>query len=147
MTYLLLVECVRYSEVCFDGLFQHAHCSPADKTGTSCVCSTCIASFDNSTDPIAGTGLNELLITMEGSLAKKQSNRNRAEEDLLLLVEKMIQESGDAESFNARVWLKGWLSAPNPALNFNMPNSYLGTKEGEILIADLLKKMQSGAFA
>ena len=80
-------------------------------------------------------------------MAKKQSIRNQAEADLLRLVEKMIQESGDAESFNAGAWLKGWLSAPNPALNSATPNSYLGTKEGRSLVASLLGKMQSGAFA
>lgn len=84
---------------------------------------------------------------MEGKLAKKDSNRAQAETDLLRLVEKILQESGDAENFNASAWLKRWLAAPNPALNAATPNSYLGTTEGRILIAGLLEKMQSGAFA
>lgn len=84
---------------------------------------------------------------MEGKLGKKKSNRTQAEADLLRLVEKVIQESGDAESFNASAWLKRWLSTPNPALNSATPNSYLGTKEGRSLVAGLLEKMQSGAFA
>lgn len=85
---------------------------------------------------------------MEGKLAKKQSNRAQAEVDLLRLVEKIIQESsGGAEGFNASVWLNRWLSAPNPALNFATPNSFMSTKEGRSLVASLLEKMQSGAFA
>lgn len=83
----------------------------------------------------------------EGKLAKKHSNRAQAEADLLRLIEKATQESGDAESFNASAWLKRWLAAPNPALNAATPDSYLGTKEGRSLVAGLLEKMQSGAFA
>lgn len=84
---------------------------------------------------------------MERKLAAKQSNRDQAEADLLRLVEKMIQESGNGESFNASAWLKRWLSAPNPALDSATPNSYMSTTEGRSLVAGLLKKMQSGAFA
>jgi len=80
-------------------------------------------------------------------LAKKQSNRAQAEADLLRLVERIIQESGNAESFNASAWLKRWLSAPNAALNSATPNSYMGTTEGRSLVAGLLEKMQSGTFA
>lgn len=92
-------------------------------------------------------GSELILQRIEGKLAKKHSSRAQAEADLLRLVEKVIQESGDVESFNASAWLKRWLAAPNPALNAATPNSYLGTKEGRILIAGLLEKMQSGAFA
>jgi uncharacterized protein (DUF2384 family) len=84
---------------------------------------------------------------MEGKLAKKHVNRAQAEADLLRLVEKVIQESGDAESFNPNAWLKRWLAAPNPALNSATPNSYMGTKEGRSMVAGLLEKIQSGAFA
>lgn len=77
----------------------------------------------------------------------KQSNRGQAEADLLRLVERMIQESGNGESFNASAWLKRWLSDPNPALNYATPNSYIGTTEGRDLVSGLLMKMQSGAFA
>lgn len=80
-------------------------------------------------------------------MAKKQSNRAQAEADLLRIVEKIIQESGNAESFNASAWLKRWLSAPNSALNSATPISYMGTTEGRSLVARLLEKMQSGAFA
>jgi len=91
---------------------------------------------------------SELIVQRkEGKLAKKHSNRAQAEADLLRLIEKIIQESGDAESFNASAWLKRWLSAPNPALNSATPNSHMGTKEGRSLVAGLLEKMQSGAFA
>lgn len=84
---------------------------------------------------------------MERKLAAKQSNRAQAEADLLRLVERMIQESGNGESFIASAWLKRWLSAPNPALDSATPNSYMSTIEGRRLVAGLLEKMQSGAFA
>lgn len=47
---------------------------------------------------------------MEGKLAKKHSNRAQAETDLLRLVEKILQESGDAENFNASAWLQATVS-------------------------------------
>lgn len=84
---------------------------------------------------------------MEGKLATKQSNCAQAEADLLRLLEKIIQESGNGESFNASAWLKRWLSSPNPGLNSATPDSYMGTAEGRELVAGLLQKMQSGAFA
>lgn len=80
-------------------------------------------------------------------MAKKQQNLIQAEADLLLLLEKILQESGNPEGFDASSWLKQWLSSPNPALNFATPNSYLGTSKGRSLVAGILEKMQSGAFA
>ena len=80
-------------------------------------------------------------------MTKRQSNLAQAEADLLRLVERIIQESGNGEGFNASAWLKRWLSDPNPALNYATPNSYMGTTEGRDLVAGLLMKMQSGAFA
>jgi len=86
-------------------------------------------------------------MSMEEKLAAKQSHRAQSEAALLCLVDRMIQESGNGESFNASAWLKRWLSDPNPALNYATPNSYMGTTEGRDLVSALLMKMQSGGFA
>jgi len=88
-----------------------------------------------------------LLCAWNGKLITRENIHAHAETDLLRLVERIIQESGSGEGFNASAWLKRWLSDPHPALNYATPNSYMGTIEGRNLVAELLKKMQSGAFA
>ncbi len=80
-------------------------------------------------------------------MAKNRSERAQAEADLLRLVEKMVQESGTAEGFDASAWLKRWMSSPHPALNAATPKSYMGTEEGRARVTGLLEKMQSGAYA
>lgn len=80
-------------------------------------------------------------------MAKNQSKRVQAEAELLRVLEQMIQESGNAEGFDARAWLKRWLSLPHPALNGATPKSYLGDDEGRRVVNGLLVKMQSGAYA
>lgn len=79
-------------------------------------------------------------------MANNRTERIQAEADALRLVEKMVQESGNADGFDAKVWLKLWLSSPLPALNAATPRSCMGTKEGRKLVIGLLQKMQSGAY-
>lgn len=59
----------------------------------------------------------------------------------------IVEESGDAEGFDAARWLSRWLSEPLPALGGEKPLSLLDTMEGQSLVADTLAKVQSGAFA
>lgn len=80
-------------------------------------------------------------------MAKNRSERIQAEADLVRLVEKMIQESGNAEGFDGRAWLKRWMASPHPALNGATPKSYMDTEKHRRLVSGLLEKMQSGAYA
>lgn len=62
-------------------------------------------------------------------------------------VQRMVAESGNLKSFDAAVWLAGWLSEPNAALGGDLPGDYMDTAEGRNLISATLARMQSGAYA
>lgn len=62
-------------------------------------------------------------------------------------VEVMVCESGDPVGFNAAHWVAQWLEQPSPALNNAKPGDFMDTIEGQKLVASILAKMQSGAYA
>lgn len=62
-------------------------------------------------------------------------------------LEAMVEESGDAEGFDARAWISRWLSEPLPALGGARPVDMLDTMEGQAVVANSLAQMQSGAYA
>lgn len=66
---------------------------------------------------------------------------------LLGQVEAIVSESGNPEGFNAAKWLASWLEKPSPALGGEKPSAYLDTVSGQEMIADLLAKIQTGAYA
>lgn len=67
--------------------------------------------------------------------------------DLVDLAQRMVQESGDAEGFDAELWLNDWLTRPIPALGGRCPTEYMVTSEGREVIRGLLHQMQTGAYA
>jgi len=62
-------------------------------------------------------------------------------------VEAMVQASGDAQGFDAAVWLARWLGEPLAALNGAPPATLMDTAEGQAMVSNLLARMQSGAYA
>ena len=63
-------------------------------------------------------------------------------------VEQMIDESGAPEAgFDAAQWLAGWLERPLSALGGASPAMLMDTDEGRSLVASLVARMQSGAYA
>lgn len=66
---------------------------------------------------------------------------------LIGLVERMVNESGDAQGFDAATWLARWLAEPNPVFNGACPGQFLDTAEGRMLVGTTLQQMQSGAYA
>lgn len=76
-----------------------------------------------------------------------ESNEAEAIAALVVLVKKMVVESGNAEGFDTAQWLKTWLSSPLPALGGACPHEWMGTAEGRARVADLLAMIQSGALA
>ncbi|QAU24822.1 DUF2384 domain-containing protein [Dyella sp. M7H15-1] len=62
-------------------------------------------------------------------------------------VEKMVQESGDPEGFDASAWIGHWLEQPLPALGGEPPSKYMDTSGGQELVSQLLAQAQSGAYA
>jgi putative toxin-antitoxin system antitoxin component (TIGR02293 family) len=61
--------------------------------------------------------------------------------------EAMVKESGDPRPFDAAKWMAGWLEEPQPALGGKRPAELMDTAEGRGIVADLLARMQSGAYA
>jgi putative toxin-antitoxin system antitoxin component (TIGR02293 family) len=59
----------------------------------------------------------------------------------------MVNESGDAAGFDAAKWVAGWLERPMPALDGRSPGEYMDTAEGQQIVAGLLERARSGAFA
>lgn len=66
---------------------------------------------------------------------------------LLGQVQTMVEESGNAEAFDAAAWLSAWMSAPVPALGGARPLDLMDTMTGQALVSQLLAQMQSGAYA
>lgn len=62
-------------------------------------------------------------------------------------LEAIVEESGVGEGFDAASWLSNWLREPMPALGGAKPLSLLDTMEGQTMVADVLAKVQSGAYA
>ena len=62
-------------------------------------------------------------------------------------VQAMVEESGSPEGFNAAAWLARWLEEPLPALGGQRPAELVDTSEGQAIVASLLARIQSGAYA
>lgn len=67
-------------------------------------------------------------------------------ESLAATVQRMVDESGTPEHFNARAWLDGWLTDEVPALGFRRPADVLKEPDGLGRVKQILTSMQSGAF-
>ena len=61
--------------------------------------------------------------------------------------EAMVKESGNPRRFDAAKWVGAWLEEPQPALGGKRPAELMDTAEGRGMVADLLARMQSGAYA
>jgi putative toxin-antitoxin system antitoxin component (TIGR02293 family) len=62
-------------------------------------------------------------------------------------LEAAIQESGDAEGFDAAAWMSRWLKEPLPAFGSTRPIDLMDTMEGQALVSTALAQMESGAYA
>ena len=67
-------------------------------------------------------------------------------EMLTAQVQKMVDESGSSDNFDARSWLLDWLHSPVPALGGQCPADFLHTPAGIDLVSRLLASAQSGAY-
>jgi putative toxin-antitoxin system antitoxin component (TIGR02293 family) len=62
-------------------------------------------------------------------------------------VQRMVEASGRAEEFDAAGWVARWLERPLPALDGLAPATLMDTSEGQQLVANLLSRAQTGAYA
>jgi uncharacterized protein (DUF2384 family) len=84
---------------------------------------------------------------LDEELTPQDSERAVGLSNLIVLVQTMVEQSGDPTGFDAAKWVANWLGQPNPALAGESPASYRETMEGQKLVSNLLAKMQSGAYA
>ena len=65
---------------------------------------------------------------------------------LVAQVQKIVQESGNPEGFDAGRWVAQFLDAPSPALGGRRPRDFMSTSEGRTVVSTLIAQMQSGAY-
>lgn len=80
-------------------------------------------------------------------LSPEESERLLGVSRLVGQVQALVEESGDAAGFDAAAWVAGWLEQPLPALAGQRPADFMDTTEGQRLVANLVARAQSGAFA
>lgn len=81
-----------------------------------------------------------------GTLSQAESERVVGFARLVGQVEAMVEEAGEAQGFDAKAWLAGWLVTPVAALGGAVPLDLLGTMEGQALVSQVLAQMASGAY-
>lgn len=80
-------------------------------------------------------------------LSPQESERVVGVAKLIGQVEAMVEASGKPEGFSATEWVGNWLCEPLPALGGGRPLDLLGTMEGQSVVAGLLSRIESGAYA
>lgn len=80
-------------------------------------------------------------------LSSDDSERALGMARLVGQVEAMVEESGDPVGFNAAEWVAQWLEEPLAALGGQRPADLMDTSEGQAIVANVLARMQSGAYA
>lgn len=66
--------------------------------------------------------------------------------ELVELVQKMVEESGNSVDFNARIWVEAWITKPSFALGGRRPCDFFSTRGGIAIIKNKLKQIQSGSY-
>lgn len=62
-------------------------------------------------------------------------------------VQSLVNESGDAQGFDAAKWTAVWLAQPLQSLGGKRPAELMDTADGRTLVSKLLAQQQSGAYA
>ncbi len=83
----------------------------------------------------------------ERSLSIDESARAIGLARLIGQVQSMVEESGNLDAFDAAKWTASWLEKPLPALGGRKPAEYMDTDAGQAIVANLLARMASGAYA
>jgi putative toxin-antitoxin system antitoxin component (TIGR02293 family) len=81
------------------------------------------------------------------ALSAEESSRVLGIGRLIGQVQAMVEASGDPEGFDAAAWVGAWLDRPLPALGGQRPAELMDTAEGQAVVANLLARAQSGAYA
>lgn len=66
---------------------------------------------------------------------------------LVAIVQRMVNEGGNPEGFDAHAWTVDWMTHPVPALGMACPAEYMQTEEGRGIVETLLLQIESGAYS
>jgi len=80
-------------------------------------------------------------------MSDPRARKEMAIDALAVQIQRMVEESGNAASFNARAWLISWLERPLPALDGRKPMELLDSESGFDVLSALLARAQAGAFS
>lgn len=80
-------------------------------------------------------------------LSPDESARVLGVSRLIGQAQRMVEESGNPEGFDAGAWVARWIESPVPALGGRRPSELMDTAEGQALVASLLSRAQSGAYS
>jgi hypothetical protein len=77
---------------------------------------------------------------------KTASDRAILITEMAAQVQRMVEESGNPEGFDAKTWLDDWLTRPLPALGGDCAGNWLDTADRRTVIFTILACTQSGAY-
>jgi putative toxin-antitoxin system antitoxin component (TIGR02293 family) len=80
-------------------------------------------------------------------LSPEESSRVLGMGRLVGQVQRMVEESGRPDGFDAGAWVARWMERPVPALGGRRPAELMDTAEGQALVANVLARAQSGAYS
>ena len=81
------------------------------------------------------------------ALSTEESSRVLGIGRLIGQVQAIVEASGNPEGFDAAAWVGNWLDRPLPALGGQRPAELMDTAEGQAVVASMILRSQSGAYA
>ncbi|MCS4510647.1 antitoxin Xre/MbcA/ParS toxin-binding domain-containing protein [Xylophilus ampelinus] len=81
------------------------------------------------------------------ALSIEESSRVLGISRLIGQVQAMVEASGNPDGFDAAAWVGRWLDQPLPALGHQRPAELMDTAEGQAVVADMVLRSQSSAYA
>lgn len=82
-----------------------------------------------------------------GNLPPSQSERVIGVQRIVQEVGRIVEQSGDLKGFNAAAWVGCFLQTPLPALGGREPADYLDTLEGQLFVANLIRRSRDGVYS
>jgi putative toxin-antitoxin system antitoxin component (TIGR02293 family) len=82
-----------------------------------------------------------------GTLAPDESERVLGLMAMVDQVQRIVEESGNPEGFDAARWLADWISEPVPALGGTRPLDWMDTMAGQTQVRQIIGRMQTGAYS
>ncbi|WP_371437542.1 antitoxin Xre/MbcA/ParS toxin-binding domain-containing protein [Polaromonas sp.] len=81
------------------------------------------------------------------ALSAEESSRVLGVSRLIGQVQAIVEASGNPDGFDAAAWVGTWLDRPLPALGGQRPAELMDTAEGQAVVANMILRSQSGAYA